>query len=78
MRFILFVYVYVVLIIAIFICTLIDDSYDDFPSTPKEIYDGGGLNMFGSCVLWLIFFILNPMIFICKFIVWIFTVGRKE
>jgi hypothetical protein len=76
MRFILSVYV--VLIIVVFICTLIDDAYDELPSTPKETYNATDLNMFGSCVLWLFIVLIDPILFIFKFIGWIFTVGRKK
>lgn len=73
------------LAIVIYICVIIVDflavlySGDlDFDCTPKQMYESTNLNMFGCCVLWLIFFILNPILFICKFIGWIFTVGRKD
>jgi hypothetical protein len=70
--------VYVVFIIVAFICTLIDEAYDDMPFTPKEIFDTTNLNMFGSCVFWLFVVLIDPILFIFKFIGWIFTVGRKK
>jgi hypothetical protein len=73
-----FLCTYALTIVLIFIWSITDHWYKDFDFTPKQIYKSVKLNMFGCCVLWLIFFILNPILFICKFIGWIFTVGRKD
>lgn len=50
--------------------------------TPSEIYEKTNLNWFGCIFVWFLEFIINPIMWICiavlKFIIWLFTVGRKD
>lgn len=53
-----------------------------FNSTPKEIYNKINLNWFGCYFLWFLEFLCMPHIWIfcwiAKFVLWLFTVGRKD
>jgi hypothetical protein len=70
---------YVFVIIVIFIVSLVDGFHDYMPISPKAVYDDSDeLNMFGSFVIWLFTVLVDPIGYVCKFIGWIFTVGRKK
>jgi hypothetical protein len=69
---------YAIIIFFVFIGSIVDDFYDDMPISPKAVYDDmDELNMLGSSVIWLLCVLVNPIGYVCKFIGWIFTVGRK-
>lgn len=49
----------------------------ELPNTPKDIYDNFNVNWFGAITLYLLIIILLPIIYLGKFIYFIFTAGRK-
>lgn len=70
----LFLICYICVIVVMFFVTLKD--FDSFASTPKQVYDCNNFNMFASVLVFVIVFLFNPLIFILKFLWWIFHVGR--
>lgn len=66
--------IYIATVIVFFVVSVPD--IHDCPSTPRQVYESGNLNMFGSAVVWIIVVILDPLLFVAKFIYWIFHVGR--
>ena len=71
--------VYVIYLIIIFILTVTNLNYVDvFPVLPKDFYEDTELNWFGCILLSAIVLVIDPWIFVGKFIYWIFHVGRKR
>lgn len=50
----------------------------ELPNTPKDIYEEHDVNWFGAVILYLLTIIFLPIIYLFKFIYFIFTVGRKD
>lgn len=47
--------------------------------SPRYIYEEfDDLNWFGTILLWLLCFILFPGVYVAYFLVWLFTVGRRN
>ena len=78
---ILVLYVMAIVIVGIISLLLIDDMKICL-LTPNEIYENTNLNWFGCISVWFLEFLINPIMWICitilKFIIWLFTVGRKK
>jgi hypothetical protein len=70
------IFFYTIWSIGIFLGTLGD--IEDVACTPRQIYDSNDLNMFGCVVVFLVFLVLDPLFFALKFLMWVFTVGRKD
>lgn len=77
---VLALYVMAVIIVSIVSLLLVGDRKICL-LTPSEIYENTNLNWFGCIFVWFLEFIINPIMWICIFIVeiikWLFTVGRK-
>lgn len=71
-----FLICYICIIVVMFLVTIKD--FDSFASTPKQVYDCNNFNMLAAVVVFAIVFLFNPLIFIVKFLWWIFHVGRNE
>lgn len=70
----IFVIIYLCIVVSTFLLTIKD--FDCFACTPKEIYECNNINMFGAVLIFVVAFLLNPILFILKFLWWIFHVGR--
>lgn len=71
-----FLLIYLVFAIAGFLVTVKD--FGCFAVTPKEIYEINNMNMFACVLLSILWFIINPLYDVARFIHWIFHVGRKN
>ena len=70
----IFVIIYLCIVISAFLLTIKD--FGCFACTPKEIYECNNINMFGAVLIFVVAFLLNPILFILKFLWWIFHFGR--
>lgn len=66
---------YLAVVIIVFLATLKD--FNNVDRTPAKIYDHTNLNYLGVTVLFMIYFILDPIGYFCYFVYWIFHVGRE-
>ena len=64
-------------IIGLILCAIDHDDDDGLPILPKEIYVISKLNWAGSILLSILFFVLNPIIYIGKIIYWACHIKRK-
>jgi hypothetical protein len=55
-----------------------DDIFNEDYASPKSMYNNSHLNIFGAFMVWLLFFLINPIYYMLYFIRWVFTVGRKS
>lgn len=72
----LFLIVYFCIIIAAFLMAIKD--FKSFACTPKEIYECNNCNMFACVILSIVWFAFNPLLFVVRFLYWIFHVGRED
>lgn len=75
------IYIFIVVMFAcISFANTTDDFEDwifDFTSTPNEIYESSKMNWFGVIVVFILRIILEPIQYACRFLWWLFHVGRK-
>lgn len=67
---------YAEVVAVIFMITIKD--FHNLAYTPKEIYDINNCNMFACVLLFIVWLVFNPFLFVVKFLYWIFHVGRKD
>lgn len=61
-----------------FILMLLSDwDIKGFAMFPKEISKINNLNIFGGTCSSVVFFIISPWLYFCRFVYWIFHVKRK-
>ena len=69
---------YIILILTLGFLSFCDDNFEDFCTTPKEIYNTTNLNIVACFILWLLDFAVNPIPMIIHFISFLCHVGRKH
>lgn len=70
---------YCVVVVVQFIVYIVSEANGNgFAITPKEIYDCNNCNMIGAWTLFFIFFAINPLYCLYKFLYWIFHFGREK
>ena len=67
---------YLGIVIILFTSTV--GNMDDYANTPKDIYESSTFNMFGCTIQFIFMVIFNPILYICKFVYWIFHAGRDD
>lgn len=67
--------IYVIVITVTFLSTVW--SFKGLCSTPAELYECNNLNMFGCVFVYIVFVLLDPLLFVVKFLYWIFHTGRE-
>lgn len=71
---------YIILTIVTFTFFIAESKGDirSIAATPYEIYEQTECNLFGSAILFILLAVLNPLFILCRFIYWIFHVGRNN
>lgn len=71
---------YCIITFVIFIGVMLEIHWDiqSFAISPKEISEMEDLNIFGGICLSIVFFIISPWMYFCRFVYWIFHVGRRR
>ena len=71
--------VWLLTVIATSVCTIFSiNKLDNFVSTPKDLYDTTNFNWLGVMLLYILYVLIFPLMFIFKIIYWIFHAGRRD
>ena len=62
----------------VFVSVIEIDDFDDIAFTPKQLYESNDLNMFGCCIVFILGFVFDPLLYILYFIYWICHIGRRR
>lgn len=70
---------WLITVIATSVCTIFSiNKLDNFVSTPKDLYDCTNFNWLGVMLLYILYVLIFPLMFIFKIIYWIFHAGRGD
>lgn len=70
-----FLSIYLCIIVALFLMRI--EDFNSVACTPKEIYDCNNCNMFTCILISIVWFVLNPLLFVARFLYWITHIGRE-
>ena len=75
----IFFKLYILYALCIVFASVIEiDDFDDIAFTPKQLYESNDLNMFGCCIVFILGFVFDPLLYILYFIYWICHIGRRR
>lgn len=72
------VIIYLVLIAAICICTILDDKFLEVIKTPSDVYDKTGLNWTFALIVFLLYIVFLPINYMLGLCWWLMHVGRSD